>query len=102
MRRMIVALVAAVLAPAAVAQNTVKVGVVTFLSGPAASPFGMTWMGMSACSSRCTGMPRRISSMNHRWNSGPVSSAPPPSRSAPPARGPRRRRVLPDGARILA
>jgi len=41
MRRMIVALVAAALAPAAVAQNTVKVGVVTFLSGPAASPFGV-------------------------------------------------------------
>ena len=41
MRRMIVALVAAVLAPAAVAQNTIKVGGVTFLSGPAASPFGV-------------------------------------------------------------
>src|SRR5688572_32215322 len=41
MRRMIVALVAAALAPAALAQNTVKVGVVTFLSGPAASPFGV-------------------------------------------------------------
>ena len=41
MRRMIVALVAAALAPAAVAQNTIKVGVVTFLSGPAASPFGV-------------------------------------------------------------
>jgi branched-chain amino acid transport system substrate-binding protein len=41
MRRIIVALVAAALAPAAVAQNTVKVGVVTFLSGPAASPFGV-------------------------------------------------------------
>jgi branched-chain amino acid transport system substrate-binding protein len=37
---MIVALVAAALAPAAVAQN-VKIGVVTFLSGPAAAPFGV-------------------------------------------------------------
>ena len=40
MKKILVALVAAALAPVAAAQN-VKVGVVTFLSGPAASPFGV-------------------------------------------------------------
>src|SRR6185436_12005194 len=40
MRKLLVALVAAALAPAALAQN-VKIGIVTFLSGPAAAPFGV-------------------------------------------------------------
>ena len=40
---------------------------------PAVSPLGMMWIGMSACSSRWAGMPARISSMNHCWNSLPVS-----------------------------
>ena len=40
MKKLVVALVAAMLAPAAMAQN-VKIGVVTFLSGPAAAPFGV-------------------------------------------------------------
>jgi branched-chain amino acid transport system substrate-binding protein len=40
MKKLVVALVAAALAPVAVAQN-VKIGVVTFLSGPAAAPFGV-------------------------------------------------------------
>jgi branched-chain amino acid transport system substrate-binding protein len=40
MKKLVVALVAAALAPAALAQN-VKIGVVTFLSGPAAAPFGV-------------------------------------------------------------
>jgi len=33
---------------------------------PAVSPFGMIKMGISACSSRCAGMPTRISWMNQR------------------------------------
>src|SRR3954465_11823032 len=41
MRKLLIALAAVSLAPAAVAQNTVKIGVVTFLSGPAAAPFGV-------------------------------------------------------------
>lgn len=41
MRQLLIALVAAVLAPVAMAQNTVKIGIVTFLSGPAAAPFGV-------------------------------------------------------------
>src|SRR3954462_10459161 len=41
MRKLLIALVAVALAPAAMAQNTVKIGVVTFLSGPAAAPFGV-------------------------------------------------------------
>jgi len=40
MKKLVVALVAAMLAPVAMAQN-VKIGVVTFLSGPAAAPFGV-------------------------------------------------------------
>jgi len=40
MKKVIVALMALALAPAALAQN-VKIGVVTFLSGPAAAPFGV-------------------------------------------------------------
>ena len=32
---------------------------------PAVSPLGMTWIGMSACSSRWSGMPARISAINH-------------------------------------
>ena len=42
MRKLLIALAAVSLAPAAMAQNTVKIGVVTFLSGPAAAPFGDT------------------------------------------------------------
>ena len=38
---------------------------------PAVSPLGITWIGMSACSARCAGMPARISSMNQRWNVSP-------------------------------
>src|SRR5438270_13319407 len=41
MRKLLIALAAAVIAPAAMAQNTVKIGIVTFLSGPAAAPFGV-------------------------------------------------------------
>jgi branched-chain amino acid transport system substrate-binding protein len=40
MKTVVAALMAAALAPAALAQN-VKIGVVTFLSGPAAAPFGV-------------------------------------------------------------
>jgi branched-chain amino acid transport system substrate-binding protein len=40
MKKLVVAFVAAMLAPMAMAQN-VKIGVVTFLSGPAAAPFGV-------------------------------------------------------------
>jgi branched-chain amino acid transport system substrate-binding protein len=40
MKKLLVGLIAAALAPAAFAQS-VKVGIVTFLSGPAASPFGV-------------------------------------------------------------
>src|SRR5437773_2560077 len=40
MRKLLVALAALMLAPGAFAQN-VKIGIVTFLSGPAASPFGV-------------------------------------------------------------
>jgi len=41
MKTVVAALMAAALAPAALAQSTVKVGIVTFLSGPAAAPFGV-------------------------------------------------------------
>src|SRR3954463_3109130 len=41
MRKLLIALAAVSLAPAAMAQSTVKIGVVTFLSGPAAAPFGV-------------------------------------------------------------
>src|SRR5438270_8605819 len=41
MRKLLIALAAVSLAPAAMAQNTVKIGIVTFLSGPAAAPFGV-------------------------------------------------------------
>ena len=41
MRKLLIALAAAAIAPAAMAQNTVKIGIVTFLSGPAAAPFGV-------------------------------------------------------------
>src|SRR3954470_9247099 len=41
MRKLLIALAAVSLAPAAMAQSTVKIGVVTFLSGPAAAPFGI-------------------------------------------------------------
>ena len=40
MRKSVVALALALAAPVAMAQN-VKIGVVTFLSGPAAAPFGV-------------------------------------------------------------
>src|SRR5258708_7801337 len=41
MRKLVIALAAALVVPAAHAQNTVKIGIVTFLSGPAAAPFGV-------------------------------------------------------------
>src|SRR5436190_16943849 len=41
MRKLLIALAAVAIAPAAMAQNTVKIGIVTFLSGPAAAPFGV-------------------------------------------------------------
>ena len=49
---------------------------------PAVSPLGMMRIGMSACSSRCTGMPARISPRNQAWNAGEASIAPPPTMSA--------------------
>ena len=36
---------------------------------PAVSPLGITRIGMSACSCRCTGMPDAISARNQRWDS---------------------------------
>jgi branched-chain amino acid transport system substrate-binding protein len=41
MKHVVLALCAAALAPAAAAQEPVKIGIVTFLSGPAAAPFGV-------------------------------------------------------------
>jgi len=41
MRHAVLALVVAALAPVAGAQQPVKIGIVTFLSGPAAAPFGV-------------------------------------------------------------
>src|SRR3954469_10536716 len=41
MRKLLIALAAVSLAPAAMAQNTVKIGIVAFISGPAAAPFGV-------------------------------------------------------------
>ena len=41
MKHVVLALGAAALAPAAMAQEPVKIGIVTFLSGPAAAPFGV-------------------------------------------------------------
>ncbi|HET7364760.1 MAG TPA: ABC transporter substrate-binding protein [Burkholderiales bacterium] len=41
MKHVVLALAAAALAPAAAAQEPVKIGIVTFLSGPAAAPFGV-------------------------------------------------------------
>ena len=41
MRQIVLALAATALAPAALAQEPVKIGIVTFLSGPAAAPFGV-------------------------------------------------------------
>src|ERR1041384_1698325 len=41
MRKLAIALAAALAVPAVHAQNAVKIGVVTFLSGPAAAPFGV-------------------------------------------------------------
>ena len=41
MKQVVLALGAVALAPAAVAQEPVKIGIVTFLSGPAAAPFGV-------------------------------------------------------------
>ncbi len=41
MKKLLVALAAVVFGPAALAQNTIKVGIVAFISGPAAAPFGV-------------------------------------------------------------
>src|SRR5438045_9599791 len=41
MKRVVLAIAAAALAPVAAAQEPVKIGIVTFLSGPAAAPFGV-------------------------------------------------------------
>ena len=48
MKRLAVALVAAALVAPASAQN-VKIGVVTFLSGPAAAPFGVPAKNAKGC-----------------------------------------------------
>ncbi len=40
MKKLVVTLAAALLAPGALAQN-VKIGIVAFISGPAAAPFGV-------------------------------------------------------------
>src|ERR671918_492445 len=41
MKKLVIALAAAALSQGAYAQNTIKVGVVAFISGPAAAPFGV-------------------------------------------------------------
>ena len=41
MKKLLIACAVALAVPAAHAQNTVKIGIVTFLSGPAAAPFGV-------------------------------------------------------------